>query len=103
MSDDSPDNHEPAAPAPPETGQAPATPESRAKLFDSIFKKLMMESSPPAIVRFINGLFWKDLPTDSKVHAAPVESVKDDLSKNFTDMVITIGDSDRYVIEAQTG
>jgi hypothetical protein len=94
MSDDPPDNHEPFA---------PATPESRAKLFDSIFKKLMMESSPPAIVRFINGLFWKNHPTDSKVLAAPVESVKDDLSKNFTDMVITIGDSDRYVIEAQTG
>jgi hypothetical protein len=103
MSDDSPDNHEPSAPAPPETDQVPATPESRAKLFDSIFKKLMMESSHPAVVRFINGLFWKDHPTDSKVHATPVESVKDDLSKNFTDMVITIGDSDKYVIEAQTG
>jgi hypothetical protein len=63
----------------------------------------MMESSPPAIVRFINGLFWKDHPTDSDVQATPVESVKDDLSKNFTDMVITIADSDRYVIEAQTG
>ncbi|MDR2446294.1 MAG: hypothetical protein LBD58_03225 [Treponema sp.] len=73
------------------------------QLFDLMFKLILKEASPAALVRFINGLFDKNYPPDSEVTFATTESVNeqaDRLEKIISDMVVTIA-GDAFLIEAQ--
>lgn len=45
------------------------------QLFDLMFKLILKEASPAALVRFINGLFGKDYPPESGAAFAATESV----------------------------
>jgi flagellar biosynthesis/type III secretory pathway protein FliH len=68
-----------------------------------MFKHILKEASPTALVHFINGLFGKNYPPDSAVMFNATESVGADdekLEKITSDMVLTIGE-DAYLIEAQ--
>jgi hypothetical protein len=73
------------------------------QIFDAAMKRLMGLSAK-VIVAFINGLFELDFPTDSRVSYPNKEQVKQDLTKQFTDIIIGIhfGGNDYYfIIEVQ--
>ena len=77
------------------------------QLFDLMFKFLLKEASATALVHFINGLFDKDYPLDSKVSFPATESVqaqpqKQGLEKIQSDIIVGIN-SDAFAIEAQIG
>jgi hypothetical protein len=76
------------------------------QLFDLMFKYTLKEASPPALVRFINGLFGTNYPPESAVTFNATESVgaadekNEKLEKITSDMILTIG-ADAFLIEAQ--
>ncbi|MHC6204605.1 hypothetical protein ACYULU_15600 [Breznakiellaceae bacterium SP9] len=80
------------------------------KLFDLMFKFLLKEASPGAIVHFINGLFGKDYPQDASVTFAATESVEiqpaqsPKLTKKLgpiqSDMILVLN-GDAFLLEAQ--
>ena len=74
-------------------------------LFDLMMKFLLTEASSTALVHFINGLFGKDYPADSRVSFPATESVqvqpqKHGLEKIQSDLILMIN-SDAFAIEAQ--
>ena len=75
------------------------------QLFDLMLKFLLKEASAPALVHFINGLFGKNYPTDSRVSFPATESVqeqpqKQGLEKIQSDLIVMIN-ADAFSIEAQ--
>ncbi|MDR2792877.1 MAG: hypothetical protein LBB61_04320 [Treponema sp.] len=77
-------------------------------VFDLMFKFLLTEASPGAVVHFINGLFGKDYPPDGDVSLSSNESIREaqpDSQKLETirsDLILTIN-GDAFLIEAQIG
>lgn len=69
-------------------------------IFDKIFKRILTLSKP-AIIRFINGIFETDYPTDSEIDYNWTENVNDNLKKTIADTIITINHSDSFHLEAQ--
>ena len=69
-------------------------------IFDRIFKRIITLSAP-TIIRFINGAFETDYPTDSTVTYNWTENVDDKLRKTIADTIITINETDFYHMEAQ--
>ena len=61
----------------------------------------MITLSSPTIVRFINGIFGRDYPTDSKITYNWTENVDDNLKKTIADTIITVNESDSFHLEAQ--
>ena len=68
--------------------------------FDRVFKRVMTLSSP-TIVKFINGIFDTDYPSDSSVSYNLTEGVTDELKKTLADTILTINGIDSYHLEAQ--
>jgi len=48
-----------------------------AQLFDLMFKSIIKDASPSAVVHLINGLYKKDYPLNSKVTIEPTELIKE--------------------------
>ena len=69
-------------------------------IFDLIFKRLLQEASPQAVIALINGLFEANFPPDSPVFFPNKEQVTEGLKKLSSDMMILIG-SEVFHIEAQ--
>ena len=86
--------------------ESPDKPERETlQLFDLMMKFLLKEASAPALVHFINGLFNKNYPLDSKVSFPATESVqvqpqKQGLEKIQSDFILMIN-ADAFALEAQ--
>jgi hypothetical protein len=90
-----------------DTGKSDKPERETLQLFDLMFKFLLKEASAPALVHFINGLFGKDYPTDSRVSFPATESIqeqpqKQGLEKIQSDLILMIN-SDAFALEAQIG
>ncbi|MDR2581845.1 MAG: hypothetical protein LBC85_12750, partial [Fibromonadaceae bacterium] len=81
-----------------------------AQLFDLMFKSIIKDASPSAIVHLINGIYKKSYPLHATaVKIEPTEFVKEHpksgkLEKIVSDIVITLFDGenkDTYFMEAQ--
>jgi hypothetical protein len=70
------------------------------QLFDLIFKRLIQEASPRAVVALINGLFNTAFPLDSPVSFPNKEKVTEDLRQIVSDMIILIA-GELFHFEAQ--
>jgi hypothetical protein len=70
------------------------------QIFDLIFKRLIQEASPRAVVAMVNGLFAADYPLDSPVSFPNKETVTEDLGVFVSDMTLLIG-GEVFHIEAQ--
>jgi predicted transposase/invertase (TIGR01784 family) len=84
---------------PPEKKTGKKAKRATPQLYDSIFKKLMHLSNK-AVVSFINGLFGKTYPSDSKVEYQPTETVTKRLRRRLSDTRLKIN-GDGYHVEAQ--
>ena len=71
-----------------------------AQIYDKIIKRILTLSNV-AVVNFINGIFGKYFPPDSKLTYNWTESVKNSLEKTIADTIITVNDSEKVHIEAQ--
>jgi len=71
------------------------------QLFDKIIKRAMRLSGR-AIVNFINGLFDKNFPVDSRVTYYSTENITDKFEKNVSDVIITINDTEKFLVESQS-
>jgi hypothetical protein len=60
-------------------------------IFDLVFKRLIQEASPQAVVALVNGLFGTDFPLDSPVSFPNTEKVTEDLRKIVSDTMIRVG------------
>ena len=76
--------------------------ESIAQIYDKIFKRILTLSSV-AVINFINGIFGKNFPLDSKLTYNWTENIKDSLKKTIADAVITVNSADKVHTEAQIG
>ena len=76
-----------------------------AQLFDLMFKYILKEASPGAIVHFINGLFNRDYPQDCSVTFTATESVTNQSQKmeKIQSDIILVLNGDTFLIEAQIG
>jgi hypothetical protein len=70
------------------------------QIFDLIFKRLIQEASPGAVVSLVNGLFGTEFPLDSPVSFPNKEKVTGDLRQIVSDMMIVIG-GEIFHLEAQ--
>jgi hypothetical protein len=70
------------------------------QLFDLIFKRLLQEASPRAVVSLINGLFNTDFPLDSPVSFPNKEKVTEALRQIVSDMMLLIA-GEPFHLEAQ--
>jgi hypothetical protein len=69
-------------------------------LFDLIFKRLIQEASPGAVISLINGLFNTAFPLDSPVSFPNKESVTEDLRQIVSDLMLLIA-GELFHLEAQ--
>ena len=70
------------------------------QLFDKIIKRAMRLSGR-AVINFINGLFDKNFPVDSRVTYYSTENITDKFEKNVSDVIITINDTEKFLVESQ--
>jgi hypothetical protein len=70
------------------------------QIFDLVFKRLIQEASPRAVVALVNGLFGTNFPLDSPVSFPNKEKVTEDLRRIVSDMIIVIA-GEVFHIEAQ--
>ncbi|MDR0554439.1 MAG: hypothetical protein LBG76_06550, partial [Treponema sp.] len=70
------------------------------QIFDLIFKRLIQEASPRAVVALVNGLFGTNFPLDSPVSFPNKEKVTEDLRQIVSDMIIVIA-NEFFHLEAQ--
>jgi len=54
-----------------------------------------------AVVNFINGIFGKNFPTDSKLTYNWTENVKNNLEKTISDTIITVNNVEKFHAEVQ--
>jgi hypothetical protein len=69
-------------------------------IYDKIFKRILTLSSV-AVINFINGIFGKNFPLDSKLTYNWTENIKDDLEKTIADTIITVNDTEKFHVEVQ--
>jgi predicted transposase/invertase (TIGR01784 family) len=80
-----------------------------AQLFDLMFKSIIKDASPSAIVHLINGIYKKNYPLDTQVTIEPNELIKEHpksgkLEKIVSDIIITLSSGnkkDTFIMEAQ--
>jgi len=80
-----------------------------AQLFDLMFKSIIKDASPSAVVHLINGIYKKDYPLDSQVTIQPTELIKEHpksgkLGKIVSDIIVTLDSGDKkdtFILEAQ--
>ena len=70
------------------------------QIYDKIFKRILTLSNV-AVVNFINGIFGKNFPTDSKLTYNWTENIKNSLEKTIADTIITVNDAEKFHAEAQ--
>jgi hypothetical protein len=83
--------------------------ERTPQLFDLMFKSIIKEASPSAIVHLINGIYKKNYPLDTPVTIEPTEFIKKHpksgkLKKIITDIMIILyceNGKEMFLIEAQ--
>ena len=75
-------------------------PESATQIYDKIFKRILSLSNV-AVINFINALFDKNFPLNSKVYQHSEESVNGNLRKTFADSILSINDSETFHMEAE--
>jgi hypothetical protein len=71
-----------------------------AQIFDKIYKR-MLTLSTPAVIRYINGLFHKNYPLDSRLGYHWTENIKDNLEKTISDNFLSINETDKFHSEIQ--
>ena len=74
--------------------------ENITQIYDKIFKRILTLSNV-AVVNFINGIFGKSFPADSKLTYNWTENIKNSLEKTIADTIITVNDSEKFHAEAQ--
>ena len=74
--------------------------ENITQIYDKIFKRILTLSNV-AVVNFINGIFGKDFPKNSKLTYNWTENVKDNLEKTIADTIITVNNTEKFHIEVQ--
>jgi len=70
------------------------------QIYDKILKRILTLSNV-AVINFINGIFGKNYPPDSKLTYNWTENVKNSLEKTIADTIITVNDADKVHVEAQ--
>jgi len=70
------------------------------QIFDKIYKRILTLSAP-AVIRYINGLFHKDYPLDSRIGYHWTENIKDNLDKTISDNFLSINETDKFHSEVQ--
>ena len=74
--------------------------ENIAQIYDKIFKRILTLSNV-AVINFINGIFGKNFPKDSKLTYNWTENIKNSLEKTIADTIITINDTEKFHAEVQ--
>jgi len=70
------------------------------QIYDKIFKRILTLSNV-AVVNFINGIFNRNFPKDSKLTYNWTENIKNSLEKTIADTIITVNDAEKFHAEAQ--
>lgn len=70
------------------------------QIYDKIFKRILTLSNV-AVVNFINGIFGRNFPTDSKLTYNWTENIKNSLEKTIADTIITVNDTEKFHAEVQ--
>ncbi|MCL2099438.1 MAG: hypothetical protein FWH24_03250 [Oscillospiraceae bacterium] len=70
------------------------------QIYDKIFKRILTLSSV-AVIGFINGIFGRNFPKDSKLTYNWTESVKTNLERTIADTIITVNDTEKFHTEIQ--
>jgi hypothetical protein len=76
------------------------TPRETYHVFDLVFKRIIQEIGPRAVVSLVNGLFGTDFPLDSEVSFPNREKVTEDLKQIVSDMIMAIA-GEVFHVEAQ--
>ena len=71
-----------------------------AQIYDKIFKRILTLSNV-AVVNFINGIFGRNFPKDSKLTYNWTENIKNSLEKTIADTIITVNDTEKFHAEVQ--
>ena len=74
--------------------------ENITQIYDKVFKRILTLSNV-AVVNFINGIFGKNFPKDSKITYNWTETVKNSLEKTIADTIITMNDTEKFHAEVQ--
>ena len=74
--------------------------EGIVQIYDKIFKRIITLSNR-AVINFINGIFNRNFPPDSKLTYNWTENIKDSLEKTIADTIITVNDTEKFHIEVQ--
>ena len=74
--------------------------ENIAQIYDKIFKRILTLSNV-AVINFINGIFNKTFPKDSKLTYNWTENIKNSLDKTIADTIITVNDTEKFHAEVQ--
>jgi hypothetical protein len=74
--------------------------ENITQIYDKILKRILTLSNV-AVINFINGIFNKDFPADSKLTYNWTENIKNNLEKTIADTIITVDGKERFHVEAQ--
>jgi hypothetical protein len=74
--------------------------ENITQIYDKIFKRILTLSNV-AVINFINGIFNKNFPTDSKLTYNWTENIKNSLDKTIADTIITVNDTEKFHTEVQ--
>ena len=70
------------------------------QIYDKIFKRILTLSNL-AVIGFINGIFGKNFPKDSKLTYNWTENVKTDLERTIADTIITVNNTEKFHTEVQ--
>ena len=70
------------------------------QIYDKIFKRILTLSSI-AVINFVNGIFGKNFPSDSKLTYNWTENIKNSLEKTIADTIITVNDTEKFHVEVQ--
>ena len=70
------------------------------QIYDKIFKRILTLSNV-AVVGFINGIFGKKFPPDSKLTYHWTENIKNSLEKTIADTIITVNGAEKFHVEVQ--
>jgi predicted transposase/invertase (TIGR01784 family) len=70
------------------------------QIFDLIFKRLVQEASPRALIAMVNGLFSTNYPPDSPIFFPTKENITGKIKQITSDILLMIG-QDTFHFEAQ--
>jgi len=74
--------------------------ENITQIYDKIFKRILTLSNA-AVVNFINGIFNRKFPKDSKLTYNWTENIKNNLEKTIADTIITVNGTEKFHVEIQ--